>query len=182
MARPREFDPVQALRDAMFLFWRKQYGQTTIRELAAAMGIGLPSLYSAFGSKRRLFEQAVELYKSTPEYLVILDIDRHSARDGIGLMLSRAATCYADPSHPPGCLLINEPRLVAERALAQQAIHEFLESRRHEFRAGVDLEALAGFYAAVLRGLSAQARDGATETQLRKVVDVAIAAWPTTAP
>lgn len=178
MARPREFDPVQALRAAMFLFWRRTYEQTTIRELAAAMGIGLPSLYATFGSKRRLFEQAVELYLNTPEYVITLDIDRLPARDGVELMLSRAAAYYSDPSRPPGCLLNSQPRLVAERVLAQQSILEFLEGRRHELPAGADLEALADYYAAILRGMSAQARDGATETQMRRVADMAMAAWP----
>lgn len=178
MARPREFDLAEALHEAMFLFWRKQYAQTTIRELADAMGIGLPSLYAAFGSKRRLFEEAVALYRSKPEYLVTLDMDRLPAREGIESMLSRAALVYTDPSHPPGCLLITEPRLVAERRWAQQSILEFLGGHEHEFREGTNLEAVAAFYAAVLRGLSAQARDGATRAQLLSVVGVAIAAWP----
>jgi AcrR family transcriptional regulator len=178
MARPREFDPIQALQEAMFVFWRNEYEQTTIRELAAAMGLGLPSLYATFGSKQQLFEQAVDLYKNTPEYVVTTNIDRHPAREGIELMLTRAAVCYSDPSHPPGCMLINDPRLSVERVLAQQAILDFLSSHKQELPAGADLGAVAEFYAAVLRGLSAQARDGATESRLRKVVDMAMAAWP----
>jgi len=178
VARPREFDPVQALRDATFVFWRNGYEQTTIRELAAAMGIGLPSLYATFGSKRRLFEHAVALYMSTPEYLITSNIERQPAREGIELMLTRAAAFYSDRSHPLGCLVMNEPQLTAQRALGHQTILEFLQSHEQELPAGTDPEPLADFYVAVARGLSAQARDGATETELRKVVGMAMAAWP----
>jgi AcrR family transcriptional regulator len=180
MARPRGFDRELALRSAMFEFWEKEYAQTTIRDLAAAMGVGLPSLYAAFGDKRRLFDEAVALYKSCPDYLVADGLERHAAREGIALMLHRAAVGYTDPSHPRGCLLLNEPLLVAERAVAQRAIHAFLERRRHslDFAPDADPEATADFYGAVLRGLCSQARDGGSRAQLLRVSERAMAAWP----
>ena len=55
MARPREFDEGEALDAAMDCFWRDGYEATSVRDLAARMGITGASLYNAFGDKRSLF-------------------------------------------------------------------------------------------------------------------------------
>ena len=51
--RPREFDRDRALARAMRLFWSRGYEATSVSELTEAMGITPPSLYSAFGDKKR---------------------------------------------------------------------------------------------------------------------------------
>ncbi len=45
--------------------WQRRHGYeaTSIASLTAAMGIRPPSLYAAFGDKRRLFEEVVERYR-----------------------------------------------------------------------------------------------------------------------
>jgi hypothetical protein len=43
--------------------------------------------------------------------------------------------------------------------------------------ADTDLDALASFYASVLKGMSLSARDGAQRDELHRVVDCAMAAW-----
>lgn len=62
MARPITFDQARALDAAIECFWRRGYEATSVRDLAAAMGIGGTSLYNSFGSKRALFVQALERY------------------------------------------------------------------------------------------------------------------------
>ncbi len=63
--RPRTFDRQVALRRAMEVFWRRGYQGASMTDLTAAMGIGSPSLYAAFGSKEALFREAVDLYNLT---------------------------------------------------------------------------------------------------------------------
>src|SRR5262249_22759309 len=63
MARPREFDPDEALARAMDAFWAKGYEGTSLADLVAATGLNKASLYAAFGDKRRLYLAAIERYE-----------------------------------------------------------------------------------------------------------------------
>jgi TetR/AcrR family transcriptional repressor of nem operon len=62
MARPREFDEVTALDAAIGCFWQRGFEATSMRDLAASMGLSAPSLYNTFGDKRALFTRALEHY------------------------------------------------------------------------------------------------------------------------
>src|SRR5438105_15833396 len=62
MGRPREFDEAVALDAAVARFWRRGFEATSVRDLAAGMGISCTSLYNAFGDKRALFRAALERY------------------------------------------------------------------------------------------------------------------------
>src|SRR4029077_7688696 len=62
MARPREFDEASALDAAMDCFWKDGYEPTSVRDLAARMGITGASLYNAFGDKRSLFREVLQRY------------------------------------------------------------------------------------------------------------------------
>jgi TetR/AcrR family transcriptional regulator, copper-responsive repressor len=46
----------------------------------------------------------------------------------------------------------------------------------------INARALATFYAAVLQGMSAQARDGATRAELIEIATAALRGWPTALP
>lgn len=175
VARPREFDREDALRSALFVFWENDFESTTIRRLADAMQIGLPSLYAAFGDKRKLFDEVVQLYRSSPEYTVGYGLEQLPAREAVARMLRRAATIYTDPAHPRGCLLLSQPGLGRERETAQATLRELLADGRD--LAPSDLDAATSFYAALLRGMSAQARDGASREELLEVAAVGMAAW-----
>ncbi len=62
MARPLEFDETAALEAAIGCFWRRGYEATSVRDLAASMGVSAPSLYNTYGDKHALFVQALEHY------------------------------------------------------------------------------------------------------------------------
>jgi TetR/AcrR family transcriptional repressor of nem operon len=62
MARPKEFDEAAALDSAIDCFRQRGYHATSIRDLAAFMGLGGASLYNCFGGKRALFVRALERY------------------------------------------------------------------------------------------------------------------------
>jgi TetR/AcrR family transcriptional regulator, transcriptional repressor for nem operon len=62
MGRPREFNEMTALAAAVDCFWERGYEATSVRDLAASMGLTAPSLYNAFGDKQALFVRALERY------------------------------------------------------------------------------------------------------------------------
>lgn len=65
MGRVREFDEEKVLDAAMQLFWEKGYEATSLSDLTSRMGIQRPSIYSAFGDKKELFETALRKYTMT---------------------------------------------------------------------------------------------------------------------
>jgi TetR/AcrR family transcriptional repressor of nem operon len=65
MARPKAFDPEEALTRAMDVFWTQGFEAASIAELTAAMGINKFSLYATFGDKRSLFLKALQHYRKT---------------------------------------------------------------------------------------------------------------------
>ncbi|WP_263729439.1 TetR/AcrR family transcriptional regulator [Cellulomonas sp. SG140] len=62
MGRARTFDEDAVTRSALGAFWEQGYSETAVPELEDATGLNRSSLYHAFGSKRGLFDAAVERY------------------------------------------------------------------------------------------------------------------------
>ena len=120
MGRPRAFDDEAALDAAITCFWHRGYEATSVRDLAAAMGICGTSLYNAFGDKRALFERALERYLevTTRERIRRLETTlppKRAARAFIEEVIARAL----DDGDRRGCFLINSALEVAphDRAL-----------------------------------------------------------------
>ncbi|MFC9292154.1 TetR/AcrR family transcriptional regulator [Streptomyces sp. NPDC057052] len=195
--RPRSFDRETALVRATLLFWQHGYEGTSVSDLTAAMGISPPSLYAAFGDKRTLFTEVVDRYGSTFGAFMENALAQESdARAGFARMLDEAAVSYTDPEHPAGCLVITaatncspqtadiEQDLRARRVANIRSFEERLEDARARgsLPEGADTRALAVYFAAVVQGMSQQARDGATTAELRRVAEYAMAAWPEPAP
>lgn len=63
--RPRAYDPDAALDVAAELFWTNGFSETSLDQLSAAMGMGRPSIYHAFGDKEALFLHALERFRDT---------------------------------------------------------------------------------------------------------------------
>jgi AcrR family transcriptional regulator len=190
--RPRGFEREAALDAALTEFWRHGYEAASIASLTKAMGINPPSLYAAFGDKRQLFAQAVQRYAQTHGDYGTRALAEPTARAAVETMLRLAAAEYADPGHPPGCLVIDGATNTTEASQDVSALlREFREGTKNaiaqkiaaDARAGllptdVDAPALAMFYCAVLQGMSTQARDGASREELLRAVDIALTAWP----
>lgn len=62
MARPREFEPEEALEAIKDTFWRLGYEGASMQEIEAATGLKKQSLYRLFGDKRGMYLAAVEHY------------------------------------------------------------------------------------------------------------------------
>jgi AcrR family transcriptional regulator len=190
--RPRSFDRDAALASAMEVFWTKGYEAASLSELTAAMGIGSPSLYAAFGSKEGLFHEAVELYGRTEGPQLWDGVEAApTARQAIEGFLLATTVAFTRPDKPRGCLVtlsaINltgaSPSVCEamrqQRALGQRGLEARLKRAvtEGELRGSLDLGGVAAFYLTVQQGMSIQARDGATRETLEKVARGAMAAW-----
>ncbi|WP_431040491.1 TetR/AcrR family transcriptional regulator [Streptomyces sp. P1-3] len=192
--RPRTFDRTAALAAATRLFWERGYEATSIGELTAAMGIRPGSLYAAFGDKKSLFKEVVESYGHSPvgAFAGVALQEEPTAYGAIARILREAAVIYPDPSHPAGCLTISAATNVTPQDAEVQAFLRDLRNRNvdgfearlraaqqaGELPAEADCRALAGYFAAVIQGMSQRARDGATAAELSEVAELALAAWP----
>ncbi|MFJ8161037.1 TetR/AcrR family transcriptional regulator [Streptomyces sp. NPDC096136] len=189
--RPRSFDRDAALDKAMLTFWEHGYEATSISDLTRTLGIGAPSLYAAFGDKRRLFDEAVAVYGSRyGDFAGVALREEPTARAAVARILYEAAEIYTDPAHPPGCMVISAAANTTSKEVAE-ALRErrnvglaMFESRIRadvasgELPAGTDARTLARYAGAVLQGMSQQSCDGATREELEAVAERALLAWP----
>ena len=191
--RPREFDTDAALDQAMCAFWRHGYEGASLRELTEAMGISPTSLYAAFGDKKALFLAAVDRYLATHGAFTVQTLENEpTARRAIARLLEEASEAYSDPSLPGGCLVsLNSAQctdryrdikaaLAERRAATEAAMRDRIArgQKAGELRQNADPDALAGFYAAVMAGMSDLARGGAGRQKLERIAALAMQAWP----
>ena len=190
--RPLSFDRDAALYQAMLLFWRHGYEGTAISDLTAAMGVTPPSIYAAFGDKKRLFLEAVQLYLSGPSASDVLIAEAPTARAAAQAMLKASAVGFTGADTPQGCLLnsaaisCSAAAADVQRALAalRLAIEADLTAKivadvdAGRIARGTDVNGLAGHVMAVIQGMSTLARDGGSRDKLLAVAAMALAGWP----
>jgi TetR/AcrR family transcriptional regulator, transcriptional repressor for nem operon len=114
MARPITFDEAVALDAAIECFWRRGYEATSVRDLAAAMGIGGTSLYNSFGNKRSLFMKALERYLDRSMRARIKRLEGSLApKQAVNAFFDEVIERSLNDRARRGCLLINSALEVA---------------------------------------------------------------------
>lgn len=165
----------------MLAFWEHGgFEQTSMSQLTAAMGISSPSVYAAFGSKRGLFDAAVQLYAGRPSTPLTLAMGEPTAMGFATCLLAAAIDDCTNPSQPRGCLVNTDPLLIASRNDGRSVIAKRLARavREGDLPADADPKVLAEYLIVVINGLSTSARDGATRKELHRVAAAAMAGWP----
>ena len=79
MPRTRSFDDAAVVRAAREVFWVKGYPDTSISDLEEATGLNRSSIYSAFGSKRKLFDRVVEDFLENVTYPTLVNLESEGA-------------------------------------------------------------------------------------------------------
>lgn len=105
--RPLQFDPEQAMHQAMLLFWTRGYEATSTSQLMAVMGLSKSSLYQTFGSKDALFNRCLDRYgEMTTDYMRETLAQTASPRQFLLELVETFASDSGDDV-PNGCLLVN---------------------------------------------------------------------------
>ncbi|MFB7814932.1 TetR/AcrR family transcriptional regulator [Paenibacillus chitinolyticus] len=108
MGRIREFDEDQVLDAAMQLFWEKGYEATSLSDLTSRMGIQRPSIYSAFGGKKELFEAALRKYTMTRASLIRAKLQSNpSVKEGFRTFFEDVIVEEYAENPRKGCFCIN---------------------------------------------------------------------------
>ena len=192
IGRPLSFDRGAALEKAMLAFWRHGYETTSVADLTAAMGITAPSLYAAFGDKKRLFLEAMRLYAGAPSAIGQTLEAAPSARDAARDMLVASATAFTGETTPKGCLLASAAASgSAASADVQSAVSDVRRSIAEQLRRRIgrdiaagalpgdaDAAALSDLVIGTIQGMSVLARDGVPRDRLLRMADYALRAWP----
>ncbi len=175
----------------MLQFWRHGYESTSVSDLVAAMHITPPSLYAAFGDKKRLFLEAVHRYLSGPVTSETLIDEAETGREAAAALLRASAIGFTGSNTPQGCLLASSAVSCSaaaadvQRALAalRRGIEDRLREKiqttltEEERDRGMDADALAAHTMAVIQGMSTLARDGASRDKLLSIAATAMQAF-----
>ncbi len=190
--RPLSFDRDKALEQAMLSFWRHGYETTSISDLTAAMGISAPSLYTAYGDKKQLFLEAMQLYAGSPDEIEQALSEAPTAGEAAQRMLVAAAEAFTGEFTPRGCLLASATASGSQAsAEVQQAVAQVRHAIKSQLKERIDRDvsqgllpvetdsaSLAGLVIAVIQGMSVLARDGMDRPDLVAIATVAMNAWP----
>jgi len=182
--RPRRFEAEEALDAALELFWQQGYRSTTTRDLENALGLSQSSIYNAFGSKQDLLQAALDRYEALTDRELLRPLELSDK--GLASIESFFVALGHWVTHKGrrGCMLV---KMMAEDGAATQAITKRSRTYRSRVRTALreslarsarlgevtseDLEDRADLLVGLVLGLNIAARGGASDTELRHLLD-----------
>ena len=188
--RPRSFDTDQVLDRVRDTFWRYGYAGTSMDQLAAATGLHKPSLYGAFGDKKKLYLAALDNYLADiraefAEAFAIQDlfdslsamtewsIDKFMGKDEVGSGCFMMHTAMPEANEDPEISRVVRGSMDSlDRALVRR-FEKAIETG--QISAEADPHALAMVMTANHYEISGRARAGYSREELRALADRALA-------
>lgn len=188
MARPKAYDPEEALARATALFWRKGYEGTSVADLVSALGINRGSLYGTFKDKHALFLAALERYDEREIGAAVRHLRNTvgPGRERIQSLFDNVIRNVEERGDRRGCLVCNS---AVELAATDGDVERHVK-RSHERLTGAFSVALAAdpgypteperrdrrahFLTATLMAVHVMAKSGATPDTLRGIVRIAM--------
>ena len=187
MARPRSFNPDEALDLARDVFWRKGFQGTSLDDITAATRLAKPSLYAAFGDKNALFLKVLDRYheRIIANAEPVLN-DGPSARDAIERWLTGFVPFCSGVRGSRGCLSINtaadgaseqkEIRKKVERfnRKLEELLRNRLRADRTQFSDAFDPDSVAHTIMAIYLGLMVMAKGAPDAARVRATLNQAM--------
>ena len=187
MARPRSFDPNEALDLARDVFWRNGFQGTSFDDITAATGLAKPSLYAAFGDKNALFLKVLDRYHER----IVANAERvlkqgPSARDAIERWLTGFVPFCSGLRGSRGCLSVNtaadgaadqkevRKRIEGFNRKLEQLLSNRLRADRAQFSDAFDPDSAAHTIMAIYLGLMVMAKDAPDAAGVRATLNQAM--------
>jgi TetR/AcrR family transcriptional regulator, transcriptional repressor for nem operon len=194
MARPRKFVEDQVIEAARDQFWGHGYAGTSLDDLVAVTGLGRGSLYGAFGDKHTIFMRALDEYSTATMAAVRAELrgSAESAYDRLVGHIRSMARVNATDSKRRGCLTAKSAaELGATDKAVARGVKRFLDAYRSELAetiaaaqreghldSAVNSRDLAALVLAILRGMEALRKGGASSATITSAGEQAIALLP----
>lgn len=193
--RQREFDKVEALDNAMRVFWQKGYVGSSLTDLTGGMGINKPSMYSAFGNKEQLFVQSIYYYiKHYAEQLGESLVTEQPLKVRLRNYLESTIILQCRDDTPKGCfvsLCITEfegqvfpeksAQIIEELStFVERFLMDFFEKEvaRKTLPSKTNVVELARYFAVFMHGTAAMSRGGKTQEELVSLLDLVLQVIP----
>jgi len=191
MSGKPQFDDDAVINSAMDVFWRHGYSASSIDQLTTAMGLSRSSMYKRFQDKDGLFQEVLSTYvdrvvrrmsavrgetkRQQLEALLheFLPKGGRSVRPA-GCMLARSCAEMVDL--PPAGQSVARQGLAQQRAILMEILREAVAAG--ELALAADIDGLSWHYLGVLQAILNLPQAGATAGELRRVVELAMTAWP----
>ena len=189
MARTKAFNRDKVLDKAMFLFWQKGYHATTMENLVSHLGINRASIYDTYGSKRDLFDKALNRYREQKYTRVAGILHQHQeVRKGFYRLFEFFVESAIDGDDAKGCLLVNATTELAiadlyvqQKIASNQAVYEKLYVKYLEYgiknkqlSEGLDLKSIASFFYTLQCGLEVAAKVQSSKEDLMAQVNMGL--------
>ncbi len=189
MSRVREFDPEQALADAMHVFWRCGYADTSMEDIVSETGVSRYGLYGTFGNKKGLLVAAMRHYEKSMTELLWSDLRKRGAGRAEIIEYWRSIRKHAkDEGFCNGCLIVNiavevaphEPEIAAEvQRIDNEHAAVFAAAIRNGQKAGdippdVDADGAGWMLVSLSRGLALMVRAGAKLADLGSAIEAGL--------
>ncbi|HTU13458.1 MAG TPA: TetR/AcrR family transcriptional regulator [Allosphingosinicella sp.] len=180
--RPRSFDTDEVLGRVRDIFWRHGFAGTSMDQLSAATGLHKPSLYGAFGDKRKLFLAVLNNYLAELGAAFAEAFARPDLFESLEAMIEVTIDKFTQSDSGSGCFMMStalpeaaaDPELSAVvRGALESLERAFLRRFQKAIEAGqipadADAQALAMIMGGGHSEISARARAGYTREELRE--------------
>lgn len=186
--RPIGFDKDAGLDAAMLLFWERGFEGTSMADLTHAMGLSPSSIYAAFGDKQALFALAAKRYVENPAQYVARALGEPTLKDVIRALFENTVEFLTTPGHRPTCMSLAgamgcsvnatpaKQLMIEIRKRNEAAIKSRLVRARKsgELPKEINVDDYTRYLSAILAGLSVQAANGSTKSELKRTAQMAL--------
>jgi TetR/AcrR family transcriptional repressor of nem operon len=186
MVRTPSFDPSAALTQAVDLFASQGYSETSMEDIVRATGVSRYGLYGTFGSKRELFEKALDRYADAMgkrSFLRLLELD--ASLQDIRTIFEERIESMSCEENPKGCMFIHTAMELAPRDDdLRDVLKRFMKriakafsigletaQERGEVRADLDVREAGELLTSSLFGVAVLGRAGFSKEALYNIVD-----------